>query len=73
MIKTCFKRGDILSSVSNKVGRPVGKVKTAKIEILVEPIIKEKFMTILKTHGKNASSEICGWIHEYINNFEENA
>ena len=31
----------------NKVGRPRGKRKTAKIEVLIEPEIKEKFMDIV--------------------------
>ena len=47
-------------------GRPAGRVKTAKIEITIEPEIKDEFMEILRTEGKKASSEICIWIREYI-------
>ena len=47
-------------------GRPAGRLKTAKIEITIEPEIKDEFMAILRTAGKKASSEICAWIREYI-------
>jgi len=49
-----------------KVGRPAGKRKTSKIEILLEPEIKELFMEALKSEGKCASTEIGYWIREYI-------
>lgn len=39
-------------------GRPAGRVKTAKIEIAIEPDIKEEFMELLRQEGKKASSEI---------------
>lgn len=48
-------------------GRPKGKVKTAKIEIAIEPEIKREFMKYLQLDGKRASSEICQWIRNYIN------
>ena len=41
----------------NNCGRPAGRIKTAKIEISIEP--KE---------GKTASVEIGLWIREYIKN-----
>ena len=47
-------------------GRPLGRMKTAKIEIAIEPEIKEEFMQILRQEGKKASSEIGVWIREYI-------
>lgn len=47
-------------------GRPAGRVKTAKIEIAIEPEIKIEFMEILSSEGKKASSEIGMWIREYI-------
>ena len=50
----------------NSVGRPAGKKKTAKIEIVIEPHIKEKFMNLLHNEGKTASVEICNWIREYL-------
>ncbi len=52
----------------NTCGRPSGRRKTAKIEILIEPAIKEEFMKLLYNQGKNASGEIGLWIREYINN-----
>ncbi len=47
-------------------GRPCGRKKTSKIEVLIEPQVKEEFMQILSSEGKNASSEIGSWIRSYI-------
>ena len=47
-------------------GRPCGRKKTAKIEVVIEPQIKEEFMQILSDEGKNASGEIGLWIRNYI-------
>lgn len=52
-------------------GRPVGRLKTAKIEIAIEPEIKEEFMELLRQEGKKASSEIGVWIREYIKGRKE--
>jgi hypothetical protein len=51
---------------NNGCGRPAGRKKTAKIEIVVEPHIKEMFMALLHEEGKTASVEIGYWIREYI-------
>ena len=53
-------------------GRPAGRRKTAKIEISIEPGIKEEFMELLHQEGKTASVEICQWIREYIKSNKEN-
>lgn len=50
-------------------GRPAGRLKTAKIEIAIEPKIKDEFMDILRSEGKKASSEIGMWIRDYIKNY----
>lgn len=47
-------------------GRPAGRRKTAKIEISIEPAVKEEFMTLLHNEGKTASVEIGLWIRDYI-------
>ena len=47
-------------------GRPSGRIKTAKIEVAIEPEIKEAFMEKLRKEGKKASVEISMWIREYI-------
>ncbi len=47
-------------------GRPSGRKKTAKIEVVIEPEIKEKFMKIISNEGKTASAEIGCWIRKYI-------
>ena len=54
-------------------GRPAGRKKTAKIEIAIEPEIKQQFMDLLHEDGKNASSEICNWIRVYIKDRKEKA
>ena len=52
----------------NNCGRPAGRRKTAKIEISIEPTVKDEFMKILHDEGKTASVEIGLWIREYIKN-----
>lgn len=47
-------------------GRPSGRRKTSKIEVSIEPEIKDTFMNLLHKEGKSASVEICSWIREYI-------
>lgn len=47
-------------------GRPAGRKKTSKIEVSIEPEIKEVFMDLLHQEGKTASVEIGHWIREYI-------
>ena len=55
----------------NLVGRPCGKIKTAKIEITIEPDIKNEFMNLMRKEGKKASIEIGLWIRDYIKNKSE--
>lgn len=50
----------------NVGGRPAGRTKTAKIEVSLEPDIKEKFMKQMRKEGKTASVEIGSWIRKYI-------
>ena len=50
----------------SRCGRPAGRKKTAKIEVVIEPAIKEEFMRILANEGKTASVEIGSWIRKYI-------
>ena len=52
----------------NNCGRPAGRIKTSKIEISIEPTVKDEFMTLLRKEGKTASVEIGLWIREYIKN-----
>ncbi|OZM56878.1 antitoxin [Lottiidibacillus patelloidae] len=56
--------------MGKKVGRPSGRKKTSKIEILLEPVTKEKFMEYLREEGKCASTEIGYWIRDYIREYE---
>ena len=50
----------------NKGGRPSGRIKTAKIEISLEPSVKEEFMDLLHSEGKTASVQVGEWIKQYI-------
>ena len=60
-----------MKSDRNNGCRPAGRMKTAKIEIAIEPEIKEEFMEIIRSEGKRASIEIGVWIREYIKNHKE--
>lgn len=55
----------------NVGGRPKGRKKTSKIEVAIEPRIKQKFMELLAIEGMTASGQICNWIREYIKKHEE--
>ena len=56
----------MVSKKINGGGRPAGRRKTAKIEISIEPVIKDEFMQLMHEQGKSASVEICTWIREYL-------
>jgi hypothetical protein len=59
------------NSKKNHGGRPAGRRKTAKIEISIEPSVKEEFMMLLRNQGKNASVEIGLWIRDYLKNNQD--
>ena len=56
-----------MESTKSRGGRPAGRKKTAKIEVLIEPEVKEEFMRFIENDGKTASVEIYSWIRQYIN------
>ncbi len=56
----------------NKGGRPAGRIKTAKIEISLEPSVKKQFMDLLHSKGKTASVQIGEWILNYISTTSKN-
>ena len=47
-------------------GRPAGRRKTAKIEIAIEPEVKDEFMNICYEEGKTASTQLYQYIRENI-------
>lgn len=49
-----------------KRGRPAGKVKTSKIEITVEPELKNDFMSIVHENNQYCSVLIREWMIEYV-------
>lgn len=52
-------------------GRPPGRRKTAKIEIAIEPEIKDRFMDICYKEGRNASAELYQYIRRFIKEHKE--
>lgn len=65
-IMYCMEENTMNDKIKNSGGRPTGRKKTAKIEITIEPSVKEEFMKILHEEGKMASVEIGIWIREFI-------
>ena len=61
-----------MKKITNAGGRPAGRIKTAKIEVAIEPDIKEAFMKKLGAEGKKASTEIGLWIRDYLKDKEGN-
>ena len=57
-----------MNKTNTKGGRPPGKIKTAKIEVVIEPTLKEDFMNLMHSEGKSASVEIGNWIRNYMKN-----
>ncbi len=55
-----------MSNTKKNVGRPSGRKKTAKIEIAIEPEIKEEFMSICYSKGYVPSSQLYRYIREFI-------
>jgi len=52
-------------------GRPAGRRKTAKIEIAIEPEVKDEFMSICYEEGTSASTQIYQYIREFIKLYRE--
>lgn len=52
-------------------GRPAGRKKTAKIEIAIEPEIKDMFMDMCHREGISASIKIYQYIRELIKQNKE--
>ena len=47
-----------MKEITNAGGCPSGKTKTAKIEVIIEPKIKEKFMMKLREEGKKLQQKL---------------
>ena len=52
-------------------GRPAGRRKTAKIEIALEPEVKDEFMTICHQEGRTASTQLYQYIREFIKGYKK--
>lgn len=55
----------------NKVGRPKGQKKTSRLEVMMRPDVKNKFINITKNNGSNPSVKINEMIIKYIKESEE--
>ena len=56
---------------SKSCGRPAGRRKTAKIEIALEPDVKDEFMDICYEEGRTASNQLYQYIREYIKMYKK--
>ena len=52
--------------MKKKIGRPKGQNKTSRLEIMINPEIKEKFVKLTKIIGSNPSVKINEMIIKYI-------
>lgn len=52
--------------MKKKIGRPKGQNKTSRLEIMINPKIKEKFVKLTKSMGSNPSVKINEMIIKYI-------
>lgn len=48
------------------VGRPRGKTKTSRLEIMINPEMKEEFKYFTELNGTNPSVKVCEMIARYI-------
>lgn len=55
-----------MSGIKGQSGRPKGAKKTSKIQIMIEPEIKEEFTRIAESNGSNVSMKIHEFIFKYI-------
>lgn len=55
-----------MSGAKGKSGRPKGKCKTSKIEVMMKPEMKEEFKRITESNGSNPSVTICQFVAQYI-------
>ncbi len=55
-----------MSGFKGKAGRPKGRKKSAKIEVMIEPQKREEFKHIAESTGTNISVKTRELIIEYI-------
>lgn len=58
-------------NIKNKPGRPKGKNKDSRLNIMIPTNIKNEFQTIARNNGSNISVKTCELIVEYINKNKE--
>ncbi len=55
----------------NKVGRPRGKNKDTRLNIMISSDLKKEFQEIVNKNGSNISVKTCELIIDYINKQKE--
>ena len=55
----------------NKPGRPKGKTKDNRLNVMIPTEIKNEFQNITKKNGSNISVKTCELIVDYINRNKE--
>lgn len=55
----------------NSPGRPKGKTKDNRLNVMIPTNIKNEFQTIAKKNGSNISVKTCELIVDYINKNKE--
>lgn len=55
----------------NKPGRPKGKNKDNRLNVMIPTSVKNEFQTITKKNGSNISVKTCELIVDYINKNKE--
>lgn len=57
----------------NKVGRPKGKNKDTRLNIMISSELKNEFKNIVSQNGSNVSVKICELIVNYIKEQKEDS
>lgn len=61
----------VMTTKKSRAGRPKGKNKTSRLEVMVSPEIKDKFVSLTRDNGSNPSVKINEMIISYIKESEK--
>lgn len=63
----CYNNyGDYMKKKNSNIGRPKGKRKDERLNILISSNMKNEFKEIVEQNGSNISVKTCELISEYI-------
>jgi len=60
--------GDNMKKIKSNVGRPNIKNKTDRLQIMINPKMKDEFKKVTESKGSNVSVKICELIADYLEN-----